>query len=330
MTDTAPQTETPQQATPPVTPPSPPAQAPRPPLVSGARIAALIPSTIDEAYRLAQGFVRAGMVPKGYTAKGENPSAEEMTARVMLSIMTGMEIGLPPMAAVKNIVPINNRPTLWGDGVVAVLQASGQLEWEKVEWSGTKYADDWTCTYTAKRRGMETPYSASFSVADAKKAGLWSRDTYQGYGQRMLQAKARNWVAKDGFSDLLQGVYIREEVEEVAAKETAALPNTSSLDVGLPTPPLQVESQTIDQPVPAIKTEAETVPVGGDSENVADHALEASKPQETKKAEKPPTSECQTCGGGGEVPRQHEETGEDVWDTCPDCVPDKPVQGKLV
>ena len=118
-----------------------PANRERPqPILAGNAIAAIVPTTYEEAYRLARAFVASRMVPDSYSVKSSEPGhlqeVDEVgtLSCVALGIMKGMEIGLPPVTAISTIMIINSRPCLWGDGAVALVQRSGKLEYEKT-WS---------------------------------------------------------------------------------------------------------------------------------------------------------------------------------------------------
>ena len=74
-------------------------------------------TTLDDMYRLAQYVVTSGMAPKNDTA-----------VSLVIKIETGLELGIPPMMAIRSIAVINNRATLWGDAVHGLVLASGQNE----------------------------------------------------------------------------------------------------------------------------------------------------------------------------------------------------------
>ena len=46
----------------------------------------------------------------------------------MIAIMHGLEVGLSPLSALQRIAVINGRPTIWGDGALALVKASGLCE----------------------------------------------------------------------------------------------------------------------------------------------------------------------------------------------------------
>src|SRR3990172_134292 len=91
----------------------------RVPLTSGGRIAAIAPQSIEEVFRLASAIAAAGFAPKSYGTDAN---------KITVGIIHGMEVGLTPMAALQSIAVINGTPTIWGDGALALVRASGHLE----------------------------------------------------------------------------------------------------------------------------------------------------------------------------------------------------------
>lgn len=227
----------------------PGARKEKPPIMAGHRLTAIIPQSYEDAYRIATGFVAAGMAPDSYIVKrdksGEISGSGDVdqkgtVARVALGIMKGMEIGLAPVTAISTIMIVNNRTSVWGDGALALIQNSGKLEWIKDEETGDwakGAAGGFKITVTAKRKDNPEEITRSFGFDDAARAGLvgkrgpWS----SGYGPRMCLMRARAWVLRDGFSDVLSGLGIVEELRdyEIEARRIKDGPDTSSLDVGL-------------------------------------------------------------------------------------------------
>jgi len=67
----------------------------------------------------------------------------------------------------------------------------------------------------AKRKGYPTATVVQFSVADAKRAGLWGKaGPWTQYPRRMLQLRARGFALRDGFPDVLKGLVTAEEAQD--------------------------------------------------------------------------------------------------------------------
>lgn len=176
-----------------------------PDLVVGREISGgLVPRNIGELWRLSEMFFQSGMMPSSF----RTPQA------VAVAIQMGLEVGLQPMQACQNIAVINGRPTIWGDAALALVYGSGKLEEFNETMEGTPISDEWTATCVARRRGFPKPFVGTFTYKEAKMAGLVDKkeSIWKKYPRRMLQMRARGFALRDGFADVLKGVYIREEV----------------------------------------------------------------------------------------------------------------------
>lgn len=204
---------------------------PRPSLTVGNRPTAIVPTDMDSAYRLAKAICLAGMAPKGM----------ETPEKCMIAIMRGMEVGLTPFMALDKIAIVGNRPTIWGDGALGLVRGSGLCEFVRERIEGKDDARVAVCE--VKRRGEPEPIRRTFSVTDAKKAGLWGKaGPWQQYQERMLQMRARAFALRDGFADVLGGLYLREELDDgrnndaVARDEPPAPPEVTQVHTAVASP----------------------------------------------------------------------------------------------
>lgn len=172
------------------------------PLVAGSRPKPIVPTDMDQVWRFANIVVKSGMAPKGM----------EKAEAITVAIMHGLEVGLTPLMALQRIAVINGRPSIWGDAAIGLVRASGLCEYVQELISGE--GDHMVAICRAKRKGEKEPIERSFSVGDAKKAGLWGKaGPWQQYSKRMLQMRARAFTLRDLFADVLGGLYIAEELE---------------------------------------------------------------------------------------------------------------------
>jgi len=167
------------------------------------------PQTIDEAWRLAQYIANSDLVPKAYKDRPQD---------IIIAIKKGKEVGLPAMAAIHNIVVMNGRPELWGDGLLGVIVASPYYkdhdEYYLVGGERREFllapdlaSDDTTAVTTFWRSDNPRPKTATYSIGNAKKANLWSKQgPWQTNPDRMLRYRARGFAAGDCFADVLTGV----------------------------------------------------------------------------------------------------------------------------
>lgn len=200
---------------------------------AGSGLSPIYPQSIEEVYRLAKMALTSGMLKPVKSGYGDNAVQEEpeaTLARGTMIIMQGMEIGLPPMQSLQLLAMINGRIVAHSEAVPGLLLAHG---FKIKDYStGEEMQDDWTFT-TELTRPDGSKHIGSFSVKDAKQAGLWDQSptktsfgktkpndsAWYRYPKRMLKARALGFAAKDGGADALRGIQVHEEAEDMMRVE---------------------------------------------------------------------------------------------------------------
>ena len=192
--------------------------------ITTQRAGGLALQRFDDALKFAHMVAKSDFAPKDFRGKPES---------CLLAIQHGAEIGLSPMQSLQSVAVINGRPAIWGDAAMAVAMASPVCEYvtERVEGDG----ENMVAICEAKRKGYPKPTVTRFSVADAKKAGLWGKSgPWSQYSRRMMQLRARGFALRDAFPDVLKGLVTAEEAadypthtESPAAVERAPDPATA-------------------------------------------------------------------------------------------------------
>lgn len=241
------------------------------------------PQSLTEALTLAKMVADSDLVPKDYRGKAGN---------VIVAWQLGAELGLHPMQAVQNIAVINGRPGVWGDAVLALVMGRNVLA-DFSEWCEGE-GDNLTAYCKVTRKGIPTPFIRSFSVAEAKAAGLFGKDTYRAYLKRMLQMRARGFGLRDSCPDILKGTYLAEELEGEpfgGGEATIPMPRRAS-----ETAPVVLEPTVLATGVspkdPVIDTEALDSRIAAQTEPA---------PAPTPPAPVPPTLEEATTPPAGEA-----------------------------
>lgn len=193
--------------------------------------------TWEEIERFAEKAARSGMVPAAYKGSPD---------MIVIAVQMGSELGLPPMQSLQNIAVINGRPSVWGDAMPALCRASGMArsirEWSKGEGDAQTYYCE------AIRKDDPNPITGKFSVADAKKAGLWGKSgPWQQYAGRMLQMRARGFCLRDAFPDVLRGLISVEEAQDIPFEATGLTPRQEPVAEVKTFEPKQTISQWLTQ-----------------------------------------------------------------------------------
>lgn len=161
----------------------------------------LVPTSYQEATQYAKILASSLMVPKAYQGKPQD---------VFVAMQWGLSIGLHPLQALQNLSVIGGKPALWGDAALAMVQRHKDYEYIKETLSGE--GTNMVATCIIKRSGHEE-HVATFSVEDARRAGLWGKSgPWTQYPKRMLQMRARGFALRNSFPDALMGVGVTEEV----------------------------------------------------------------------------------------------------------------------
>jgi hypothetical protein len=203
-------------------------------------ITAIVPKTIEEVFRLGELIVQSGLAPNGL----KTPQA------VTVVLLKGLEIGMPPMAALESFGVINGKACIYGDGIPALLWAHGFDLDETVVGRGDDIVA--TCTVT---RPNGRKITRQFSAQDAKDAGLWDKPgPWKQYRPRMCAMRARSWAGRDGASDILKGLKIFEEELDIPEMKDVTPAPTEVTNLSLPDipelPDISDESQdTPDEPI---------------------------------------------------------------------------------
>lgn len=185
----------------------------------------LNPTTIDETWRVAEGLCKANLTPDCYRNK---PS------EAFFAINLGLEIGLSPVVSLSKIAVVRGKATIESDMQLALVRSSGKLKYFKEYFEGEEGSDDFTAICELQRDGDEERTTESFSIKDAKKAGLLQKPgTWQTHTKRMLRYKARSFALRDKFADILMGLsHSQEEMQgEEIIVDHQPVSKTANLDI---------------------------------------------------------------------------------------------------
>lgn len=171
----------------------------------------LIGSTFEEQFRVARAYCASGILPQSFNTP----------EKVLVGMQFALELGLKPLTALRQIAVVNGNPSLWGDMPLSLVMQSGKLQYIREYWTdeqGKKIcaendnlgAKAYGAVCSVRRVGMEDECVRSFTLEDARVAGLLNKNPWKAYPKRMLQCRARAWALKDTFPDALNGAPIAE------------------------------------------------------------------------------------------------------------------------
>lgn len=194
--------------------PAPSALAPRRGMALVKR--SLFTLTAEELQRLDWLAKALASSQLSYAKNGKSALSEGDLKIIMLK---GMEIGLEPMMALESIDLISGKPTLDPAGMLALAQASGELEDLRV-----LEESDAASEIEMKRRGQSS-YRRRWSIEDA--ARMRTTEWSNGQSRSIPLTEKSNWqqqpsvmlkwrnvaaICRVVFGDIIQGMYTPEEL----------------------------------------------------------------------------------------------------------------------
>ena len=156
------------------------------------------------AMEFAKTIAESDFCPQSHKGKPGN---------VLVAVQMGAELGLPMLSSLQNIAVINGKPAIYGDGMIALVRASGQLEHMIEEFD--EVLNGGTAVCRVKRKG-EPEATATFSLQEAQQAGLLNKSgPWKQYTKRMLGMRARGYALRNNFADVMQGLITVEEATDI-------------------------------------------------------------------------------------------------------------------
>lgn len=215
------------------------AQKKAPELVVGEN--GMAPRTIEEGYRLAQ-YIQASGVSR------EKPET------ILIQMQAGMELGIPPMAAIKNIPIIKGKPFIETSMAAALVESKGMLQ------PGTKIVaafdgtgKDRVCTVTSTPVGGQ-PITSQLRFGDLPNAN--NNALYKTMPDRMHKARAVGFHVRDYYAAATLGLMFvgeQHDMAQPAMRDVTPVPTPDNPDplLEMVTESEPVETATIvDEPEP--------------------------------------------------------------------------------
>jgi hypothetical protein len=143
---------------------------------------------------------------KTLVSSGFLPRAVRTPEQAIAIMQTGVELGLGPMQAMRSIHVIEGKPT-----ISAELMAG--LVFQRVPGALLRVAKTGAdmCEVHAARPG-QPPTVITWTLADARAAGIAGKDVWKKYGRAMLRSRAISEACRAVFPDATLGLYTPEEL----------------------------------------------------------------------------------------------------------------------
>lgn len=152
------------------------------------------------------------------------PDSVKTPEQAIAIALKGHEIGMPMMQAFSSIHIIKGKPTISAEGMNALIRKNCPKA--KLE---ILINDTTICTIKATRPG-EAPFTYTYSIDDAKRAGITGNPSWSKYPDAMLFARCISVIGRRIFPDCLQGISYTPEELGAEVDEDGEVINIVSLD----------------------------------------------------------------------------------------------------
>jgi len=142
-------------------------------------------------------YVQSGLLP-----------AEVNTPQKALLIMTaGRELGVPATYALRNIHVVKGKPVCSAELMLALVRrAYGPSAMRVAKTSNT------ACTVQYREQGWDGVSEYTFTIEDARQAGVAGGNSWKNYPAAMLRARCISAVVRFAFPECIAGLYTPEEM----------------------------------------------------------------------------------------------------------------------
>lgn len=168
------------------------------------------PRDTAEMFRLAGFLSNSDLIPYALRRKPND---------ILVVLLKGQDLGLTPMQSMSGINVIEGRAEVGALMMVSMIMRSGLCEFFTLVESTDTFA-----TYETKRRGNPKPTTFTYTVEEAKAAGLLDkgkderareRSPWRTQRRTMLRRRCQSMLAREVFPDICAGLYDHDELQEM-------------------------------------------------------------------------------------------------------------------
>lgn len=245
---------------------------------------AIVPRTFAEAQAFAEAIAYSSLVPN---------SLKERAPDILMIVLAGGEVGIPPIKALSLYHVIEGVPKLGADGIAAVCTASPLCEYLRP----LVQSDD-RVVWAAKRVG-HPEVTLEVNKADVERAGLLAKaySNHAKYPRQMKNARCKAELCRLVWPEICAGMLSAEEAREAADiaeanAQRAGIPAT--LEAPPPPPPAPPAASSSSQSFPRDTTkQGDATPAGGKppkSTSKAKPPIDAQSSEQKSPSSTPPPS----------------------------------------
>jgi hypothetical protein len=171
---------------------------------------------LDRAWRAAGMLSRSELVPDTYKGKQEN---------CLIALDIAGRVGWSPMAVMQNLYIVKGKPSWSGQACIAMINGCGRFTPVSFRWQGEQGKNNWGCVAVSTRtkdgvicESAPVTWQMALDEGWVNKPG----SKWKTMPEQMFMYRAGAFFARVHCPDVLQGIYVQGEVEDVWGEDKKA------------------------------------------------------------------------------------------------------------
>lgn len=132
---------------------------------------------------------------------------------IFAAILTGKELGIPPMASLRSLYVVHGKVGMHYDAIIGRLRSHNY----EIEWPEDENNEKIATIILTHSKGKS--FKHSYTIEEAAKAGLVGRDNWKKRPALMLRARCVASAARSFAGDIFSGIYEKDELLDIQEKE---------------------------------------------------------------------------------------------------------------
>lgn len=152
-----------------------------------------------------------------YAAKGIFSKEVTSEDQAFAILIAGKELGYPPLVSARSFAFVSGRLSMSAMATVGLVVGKTDVcQYFRLVESTAERA-----TYTTHRVGAPEPVTLTWTIEQARRAGLVKGPIWTAHPEAMLRARCGAALARDVYPDLVGGIYDADEIAEAEAHAMA-------------------------------------------------------------------------------------------------------------
>lgn len=212
-------------------------------------------------------------------------------SQAVVKVMAGKELGLSPIVSMNKLYMINGKVAMEAVVMSGLVKMSGKYTYKILEHTEHICKIEFFEVIDGKKESCGIP--TTFTIDDAKRAGLTGKDVWQKYPKNMLFSRCFSNAVRWYCPELILGAYTPEELD-IDVDKAVSVDATSTVSVEVTKKPMKQAEVAPETPEPKPEP-AKPLPVSTEIKEVPPEVKKAFPKAEVVEKQTPPEEKEKSC-----------------------------------